>query len=114
VCRVIDSETDRLVVSPYVLAELDYLVATRVGVEAEIKVSDELSGGAWELGHLDATDLRTAATVIAKYGDQAIGLADASLVVLAHRYSTRRIATLDRLHFTILRPLSGGRFSLVP
>jgi hypothetical protein len=33
---------------------------------------------------------------------------------LADRYSTRTIATLDRRHFGTLRPLHGGRFSLVP
>ena len=44
----------------------------------------------------------------------ALALADASIVVLADRYRTRTIATLDRRHFDVVRPLSGGRFSVVP
>lgn len=42
------------VVSPYVTAELDYLVATRRGTAAELAVLGELAGGAYELAVLDA------------------------------------------------------------
>jgi len=103
-----------LVVSPYVVAELDHLVATRVGVEAELAVLLELAGGAYDLAHLDASDLERASAVIARYADQGIGVADASIVVLADRGRTREVLTLDRRRFEVLRPLSGGRFRLVP
>ena len=49
VSGVIDINDELLVVSPYVLAELDYLIAKRVGVDAELAVLRELSSGAWEL-----------------------------------------------------------------
>jgi predicted nucleic acid-binding protein len=52
--------------------------------------------------------------VIGRYRDQAIGVTDASLVVLAERYATRTILTLDRRHFDVLRPLQGKRFALLP
>jgi uncharacterized protein len=51
---------------------------------------------------------------VERYSDQAIGIADASIVVLAARYRTRVIATFDRRHFDVLRPASGGRFTIVP
>jgi uncharacterized protein len=111
---VMTSERGPLVVSPYVLAELDYLVATRLGVDTEAAVLRELAGGAWELASLDNDDVLRVASIIEKYPDQAIGLADASIVVLAERYGTRRIATLDHRHFGVLRPLRGGRFTVVP
>ncbi|MEB3032563.1 PIN domain-containing protein [[Mycobacterium] nativiensis] len=114
VSRAINDSDEVLVVSPYVVAELDYLVATRVGVDAETAVLRELSGGAWELVDFTAADVERAAAVIEKYRDQNIGVADASNVVLAQRYQTRSIATLDHRHFTVLRPLDGGRFTLVP
>jgi hypothetical protein len=59
----------------------------------------------------DAADLTKASTVIARYRDRSIGVADASVVVLADRYHTRAILTLDQRHFGVLRPLSGGRFA---
>jgi uncharacterized protein len=114
VSRVIDQTDEALVVSPYVIAELDYLVATRVGVDAELEVLRELASGAWELAAFGVPDLEQAASVIRKYRDQHIGVADASNVVLADRYQTRTIATLDRRHFAVLRPMSGGRFAVVP
>jgi hypothetical protein len=101
-----------LVVSPYVVAELDYVVATRVGVKAELGVLDELTGGAYDLTSFGADDLARAAAVIAKY--QSVGIADASIVVLADRHRTREVLTLDHRHFGVLRPLSGGRFKLLP
>jgi predicted nucleic acid-binding protein len=77
-------------------------------------VLEELAGGAYELAHLEGRDLDRAATVIERYPDQAIGLADASIVVLADRHRTREILTLDHRHFDVVRPLSGGRFKLRP
>jgi predicted nucleic acid-binding protein len=52
--------------------------------------------------------------VISRYRDQGIGLADASIVVLAQRYRTRTIATLDHRHFDVLRSLDDGRFEVLP
>lgn len=110
----VESHDDQLVVSPFVVAELDYLLATRHGVDAEIAVLDELGAGAYELASVGVDDLNNAVTVITKYRDQDIGVADASLVVLAARYRTRTIMTLDRRHFDVVRPLDGGRFRLLP
>ena len=105
---------DVLVVSPYVVAELDYLVATRHGVDDELAVLDELAGGAWDLAAFDEDGLRRARGIIASYRDQQIGVADASIVVLAERYRTRTIASLDRRHFDVLRSLDGGYFQVIP
>lgn len=112
--RVIESDASTLCVSPYVLAELDYLVSTRLGVDAELGVLRELAAGAYELATIDETALRECVDVIERYRDQEIGLADASLVVLAARYRTKRVLTLDHRHFDVIRPLDGGRFRLLP
>ena len=114
VSRVIERSADWLVVSPYVVAELDYLLATRVGVEAELAVLRQFAGGAWELANFGVSQLQQATKIIDKYRDQRIGIADASNVVLAELYRTRTIVTLDRRHFSVLRPMGGGRFALLP
>jgi predicted nucleic acid-binding protein len=102
-----------IVVSPFVLAELDYLVATRFGVPAELTMLEEIASGAYELAAFDRGDIEQAASVIDRYGDQEIGLADASIVVLAHRYSTKSLLTLDHRHFDVVRPIGGGRFRVL-
>lgn len=100
--------------SPFVLAELDYLLATRVGMEAQLALLGEVARGAYRLEPFDATDVAAARTVLERYADQQIGLADASLVVLAQRRGDREILTLDRRHFSVLRRLNGRPFRLVP
>ena len=114
VSAVLGGAREPLVVSPYVVAELDYLVASRLGVSAELAVLRELTGGAWDLPAIDVEALDQARAVIERYADQKVGVADAWNVILAERYRTRTIVTLDRRHFDVLRPLSGGRFRILP
>lgn len=111
---IINQASEPLVVSPYVVAEVDYLIATRLGVKAEAVALRELAGGAWDLATIDTADLTKIVSLIEQYDDQAIGVADASNVILAERYQTTTIATLDRRHFDVLRPLAGGHFTVVP
>jgi predicted nucleic acid-binding protein len=114
VIDVIEQELDPPVVSPFVIAELDYLLSSRWGVPRELAALQELASGAWEIAAIDVVDLARAAEVVERYADQAIGVTDASIVVLADRYHTRTVLTLDRRRFDVLRPLSGGRFNVVP
>jgi uncharacterized protein len=114
VAAVLENAAEPLVVSPYVVAELDYLVVTRLSVDAEIATIRELAGGAWDLDAIGTDDLTEMLTIIEKYRDQEIGVADASNVILAHRHSTTMIATLDHRHFDVLRPVAGGHFTIVP
>ena len=112
--RVVESQAEPLVVSPFVVAELDYLVATRMGVDAELELLNELAGGAYHLATVDMDDLRESAQVVDRYRDQEIGVTDASIVVLASRHRTRSVLTLDHRHFGVLRPIDGGRFRILP
>lgn len=103
-----------LIVSPFVIAELDYLVEARAGVRAELQMLADIASGAYELPVLSAADLIACAGVIDKYADQRVGVTDASLVVLAERYQTRRICTLDHRHFGVMRGTDGTPFELLP
>ncbi len=114
VAEVIEGSEEPLVVSPYVIAEVDYLVLTRHGAEAEHGVLDELAGGAWELAVMDRDRLSMAADIVQRYADVPIGLTDASNMVLAQAYRTNTIATLDRRHFSILRFGDGSAPKILP
>jgi hypothetical protein len=114
VAAEIGEDDGPFVVSPYVLAELDYFIAERRGVAAELAALSELSSGAWDLPSFDAEDIRRAQQLVADYADQNVGLADASLVVLAARYRTNRLLTRDLRHFRVLRTAQGGAFTLLP
>jgi predicted nucleic acid-binding protein len=103
-----------LLLSPFVLAELDYLVTTRVGVDAELALLDEVARGAYELATFTASEVATARKVVERYADLEIGLADASIVVLAARHKTRDVLTLDKRHFRALRTLDRKPFRVLP
>lgn len=76
VTDVLDLTDEPLVVSRYVVAELDDLVASRLGVTAELAVLAELADGAWDVPAIDAERLKEAREVIERYADQRIGVAD--------------------------------------
>ena len=94
--------TPPLLLSPFVLAELDYLLATRVGEPARTSLLSEVGRGAYELQSFTAADVRDAIAVIEQHADLAISLADASIVVLAARHGTQDVLTLDERHFRVL------------
>jgi predicted nucleic acid-binding protein len=99
----IEGSSAPMVVSPYVLAELDYLILDRHGPRAEKEVIGEFASGSWELATMPPPRLTAALEVMRRFRDQRIGLTDASLIVLGEAYRTRDVLTLDRRHFSILR-----------
>ncbi|HEX8917761.1 MAG TPA: PIN domain-containing protein [Chloroflexota bacterium] len=102
------------ILSPFVLAELDYLLATRVGQDAELALLDEVARGAYYLDSFEGDDIRKSTLVTSRYVDLRLGLADASIVVLADRYGCNDILTLDERHFrTVLGP-NRTPFRLLP
>jgi predicted nucleic acid-binding protein len=102
------------VLSPFVLAELDYLLATRVGIAAERALLAEVGRGVYQLDSFGPEDIDTAERVIGRHRDLGIGLADASVAVLAVRYGVRDLLTLDERHFRAIRGPGGRPFRLLP
>jgi uncharacterized protein len=109
------AEPGPLLLSPFVAAEIDYLLLnSRRGIDAELAFLEELAARRYELTTFSADDVAEAARVIGRYRDLGIGLADASLIVIAERSGTRRILTLDERHFRALRASDGSAFVLLP
>lgn len=102
------------VLSPFVLAELDYLVAKLLGVSEELRLLAELVRGAYVHAPFDEHDVDEARAVIEQHRELGIGLADASLVVLSRRYSTLEVLTLDERHFRVLRGAERRPFHILP
>jgi len=99
--------------SPFVLAELDYLVASRAGTTRRLTLLEEVSLGAYRLTQWAADDVAEARAIVDRYRDLGVSLADASIVVLAHRHRVRDVLTLDERRFRVL-PGPGGPFRLLP
>ncbi len=100
--------------SPFVLAELDYLIGKRIGQNAQIQFLEEVKQGAYRLEQFDSSDIGEARELLLQYPDLDLGLTDASLVVLAHRYKTHDILTLDQRHFRVIRGPGNKPFRILP
>lgn len=100
--------------SPFVLAELDCLLSSRVSVGAARALLGEIASGAYRLEPMGAEDVGLATEVIDRYRDLELGLADASIVVLADRYATLDLLTLDERRFRAVRGLGNRPFRLLP
>jgi predicted nucleic acid-binding protein len=112
--RIIEASDAPLVLSPFVLTEVDYLLTRHVGIEAALELLADVEAGAYALAPFVSADVGAARKVAARYRDLAIGLAEASLVVLAGRHRTDAVLTLDERHFRALRTPDGRPFRLLP
>ena len=97
-----------------VLAEASYLVRKALGSSAEAGLIRSAARGEFRLEPLIHTDLERIAELVAQYADLPLGTVDASVVATAERFGEETIATLDRRHFTIVRPKNLEAFTLVP
>ncbi|MDT0322137.1 PIN domain-containing protein [Streptomyces millisiae] len=110
-----------LVISPLVLAELDYLITARAGSRKALTAARFIERNTatrrFEVpavgGHLSAA-IAVAEGYADADGGKGIGLADAMNVALAAAYRTDTVFTADR-HFRMIRPLTGHpSFRLLP
>lgn len=112
--RVLTEMDGPFLLSPFVLAELDYLVAKLTNVETELRLLHEVASGAYTLAPFLAGDVQEASRLIEQYSELGIGLADASVVVLARRNRTSEVLTLDERHFRALTGPGERPFRMLP
>jgi hypothetical protein len=112
--RVLQESEGQFVLSPFVLAELDYLLRKYAGSDATLDLLDEVARGAYRLVPFTPDNVAQARKVIARYADLGIGLADASIVVLAEALGTVDVLTLDERHFRALRLPEDKAFRILP
>jgi predicted nucleic acid-binding protein len=114
VVDILHAEQGPLIASAIGVAEADYLILTRLGIDVELAFLEDLAEGTFQVECLTRTELGAALRVARRYRDLELGLADASLVVLAQRFQTHRLVTFDERAFRNVRPLQGGSFTLLP
>ncbi len=114
VAGVLRGAKEPLVVPAFAAAEADFLILTRLGVDTELAFLEDLASGAFQIEALTRAELQTACEVARRYRDLELGLADASIVVLAHRFRTQRLLSFDEPAFRAVAPLQGGLFTLLP
>jgi predicted nucleic acid-binding protein len=110
--RVLGDPLLHLVIPTLVVAEVTYFVGTRLGPQAESRF---LAG----LAQLDVEapgpdDWPRIAELVDQYGDLPLGGTDASVVALAERLGAETVITLDRGHFSVVKPRHREALRLLP
>jgi hypothetical protein len=100
--------------SPFVLAETEYLVRVRLGDAHARELLIDVERGAYRLEPFGAIDVGLARAVCERYADLDLGLADASVVVIAARHRSRDLLCTDHRHFRAVLALDGKPFRLLP
>jgi len=103
-----------LLVPGTVAAEVGYLLARNAGARVESLFLQALADGDFQPVNLQPVDYRRAAELVQTYADLPLGTTDATVIALAERLDVNEIATLDRRHFTVVRPSHTSSFTLLP
>lgn len=96
------------------VTEVAYLLATRLGVEPEVRFLGDLAAGAFSVEPVAPADWLRIAELVARYRDLPLGTVDASVVTAAERLRILEVATLDHRHFGVVRPAHVAAFVLMP
>jgi predicted nucleic acid-binding protein len=115
VCEVaIAAEQEAIVVPGQILCEIAYLTNVRLGATAERAFLRSLAESDWAIEPPNRTDLARALDLLELYASADLGFADAATVAIAERLDVRRIYTLDRRDFALVRPAHTRAFELLP
>jgi len=113
--RWLATARDPLIVPPPVIAEACYLIGRALGPGPEAAFLDAFGPGqAFTLGNLLEADLPRMAALVRQYGDLPLGGTDAAVIATAERLGVTDVATVDRRHFTVVRPAHVPAFTLLP
>ena len=107
-------ERGSLIIPAPITAEVDYLVSRESGDDAARAFLEDIAAGRFEVVCLAAEEYSTVVELSRRYRDLRPGLADLSIVVLAHRFRTHRIITSDQRHFRAMTAIDGTPFTLLP
>lgn len=97
-----------------VTAEVGYLLAREAGAAVESLFLRSVAEGDFEPVDLTADDYARMAELVNEYADLPLGTTDAAVIALAERLGITEVATLDRRHFTVVRPVHTAALVLLP
>ena len=113
-CELLEGMSGPLVVPTLVVAEVAYLIETRLGADAEVRFLGSFASGELLVEPVHASDWIRLAELVWKYRDLPLGTTDASVVAAAERLGQTTVATLYWRHFAVVRPVHIPAFTLLP
>jgi predicted nucleic acid-binding protein len=112
--ELLSSAPRPLVVPSLVVTEVAYLLGDRIGPHAEVAFARSLERGELLVEPVLDSDWRRIVELTEQYADLPLGIVDASVVASCERLGATTLATLDRRHFSVVRPRHCDALTLVP
>lgn len=111
--EVVETDPGPFVTTAMVVAETAYLLDRQLGADAEVALYEMILDGSLRVESFTADDWTRVCALVDQYRDLPLGGTDAGLVAIAERLKVTRLATVDRAHFTIVRPSHVKAFDLL-
>jgi uncharacterized protein len=108
------SNTEQLVVPVSVVVETSFLIERHLGPNAEAAFLGSLIPAGIIVEQIGPGDLARTAELVTTYADMPLGAVDASVVAIAERLAVTTVITIDRRHFSVVRPRHTTAFTLLP
>ena len=114
-CIELLSQASRpLIVPSLVVTEVAYFLADRIGHQAEQAFARSLRDGELLVEPVEPVDWGRIDQLLSEYADLPLGIVDASVVAACERLGAGTLATLDRRHFSVVRPRHRDALTLLP
>lgn len=111
---LLEEHEEALIVPAPVVVELEWLVASRLGDEVFDSFLESIEDGAIEIEALVEVDYARIRELTRRYADLHLGFVDAAVIAVAERLGEPKVATLDRKHFSVVKPRHVKFFRLLP
>jgi predicted nucleic acid-binding protein len=111
---LLESHPGPVLVPALIVLEVCQVLASRRGTRSEASFLGSIAAGELRLVELTSADYARCAELVTRYRDLPLGAADASVVAVAERLGIAEVATLDRRHFSVVRPRHVPAFTLLP
>lgn len=111
---MVDQIDEDLLVPAPVLVEVDYWLRKTGLVRVWQSFVADVAEGGYRLIHPGEPELTRAAELEVRYADLELGFVDAAVIALCERLSEIKVATLDRRHFSVVRPRHCDALHLLP
>jgi hypothetical protein len=106
--RLIEAETDGLILPAPVVPEVDHLLGVRLGAKSRLTFYAGIVEGFYLVADLPTAAYARVADLNRRFDDLDLGFVDAAIVALAETLGLNRIATTDGRHFELVAVVRGS------
>jgi len=114
-CRaLLRAASEGVAIAAPVVVEVDWIGRARGRADAGELLLASIDDGGVLVVNLDEDDYRRSSSLMHAYHDLRLEFVDAAVIAVAERLGETTVATLDRRHFSVVRPLHCEAFTLLP